>query len=161
MSKNIYIFIDIQNDFVTKENVSDEYISNLANFISSLSPEDEIIFTMETYLDSRGFCDWKSNGWSLPIKIQEAIPEGVTALYVEKDNMIHTDWGIELDIPEDSNIIICGINFDTSVLANSLVIKGCFSKYNIIILKDKCYCINNNYKKAVCSILEKCGIKCV
>ena len=178
-----YIFVDIQNDFISgvlgsKE--AQEMIPRLIDYIHNLKvdKDDLAIITQDThfahsygdYLEGRKLpiphCIKGTEGWQIPQEVRTAIRDKFGyRKYVEKTTFGSYDVIEWLDFYEtfDGNcfydeIILMGICTDICVISNVLPIKMCYPETPIKVVADCCAGTTPENHQSALNVMKSCQV---
>lgn len=176
-----YIFVDIQNDFISgvlgsKE--AQEMIPRLIDYIHNLEVDesDIAIITQDThfahsygdYLEGRKLpiphCIKDTEGWQIPQEVRTAIRDKFCyRRYIEKQNFSShdiIDWldFIEIDTDGYDEIIFMGICTDICVISNVLPVKMYYPETPISVVADCCAGTTPENHQNALNVMKSCQV---
>lgn len=184
---NVYVVIDMQNDFVTGSLGSEEarrIVPNVVKHIEEIKKDDIVVLTQDThyenYMDTLEgknlpvqHCMFLTKGW-------EIIPEVISALAKCPCNKKHIhidqketfgDDDLEyriynladeagIDIKGcDTHIYIMGLCTDICVISNALYLRMQFPNTKIFCFADACAGVTPEKHKAALEVMKSCQIE--
>ena len=175
--KNVLIIVDMQNDFIdgmlgTKE--AQAIVPNVEKKIEEYqNKNDTIIFTRDThydnYLDTAegkklpiSHCIRGTEGWKIGLKVNPdnyKIVNKISFGYDKWEEIISNLVFCE-DI-QDCTIELVGLDTDTCVISNALIIKALFPEINIVVDASCCAGSTPDKHKAALEVMKSCQIEVI
>lgn len=180
--KKIYIFIDMQNDFIdmalgTKEAVRIvPYVEKKLKTLISKKLNDnnlELYFTQDTHYENNyfetiegkhlpiGHCFENQIGWQLCPEFNKLFAKNPWFIpqIIKKETFGYSAWDKILgNVSKDDEIIIMGLCTDICVISNALILKALYPNTKIMVDAKGCAGVSVQSHKNALTQLKMCHI---